>query len=44
MSGITWAMDLSPLLKDDSVSLEEFTLGYIDRLKADVIRRLRALG
>ncbi|MBP7142325.1 MAG: PIG-L family deacetylase [Opitutaceae bacterium] len=44
MSGITWAMDLTPLVKDDRLSLEEFTLGYIDRLRSDVVRRLRAFG
>lgn len=44
MSGITWAMDLTPLAKDDNLSLEEFTVGYIDRLRSDVVRRLRAFG
>lgn len=44
MSGITWAMDLTPLVKDDNLLLEEFTVGYIDRLRSDVVCRLRAFG
>ncbi len=44
MSGITWAMDLTPLVKDDTLSVEAFAVAHIERLKADVVRRLRALG
>jgi LmbE family N-acetylglucosaminyl deacetylase len=44
MSGITWAMDLTPLVKDPALSVEEYTLAAIDRLRADVSKRLRSVG
>jgi len=42
MAGITWAMDLSPLLERFPPSLEDFTVAHIDRLRADVVNRIRA--
>lgn len=44
LDGITWAMDLTPLVKDATLSVREYTLGYIDRLKADVAARLERFG
>jgi len=44
LSGITWAMDLTPLIKDATLSLRDYTLGYLDRLKADVAARLGKFG
>lgn len=41
---VNWAMDLSPLVRDDGMTVEDFTLGYIDRFRADVQDRLRRLG
>lgn len=41
MSGITWAMDLTPLMNDSSATLESFTVAFIDRLRADVVKRIR---
>jgi hypothetical protein len=38
---LTWAMDLTPLVRDPHLSVEEFTLGYVERLRADVAARLR---
>lgn len=38
---LTFAMDLTPLIQDDSLCVEEFTLNFIDRLKNDVRDRLR---
>jgi len=38
---ITWAMDLSPLMSDATLSVEEFTLAHIDRFRADVATRLK---
>jgi len=38
---LTWAMDLTPLVKDDKLSAEQYTLGYIDRLRTDVAARLK---
>ena len=40
-TALTWAMDLTPLLLDDTLPVEKFTLGYIDRFRADVATRLR---
>jgi LmbE family N-acetylglucosaminyl deacetylase len=44
LAGITWALDLTPLVKDATLSVREYTLGYIDRLKADVAARLDRFG
>jgi LmbE family N-acetylglucosaminyl deacetylase len=38
--GITWAMDLTPLIINPALSIAEFTQGFIDRLKQDVAARL----
>jgi LmbE family N-acetylglucosaminyl deacetylase len=39
---LNFAMDLTPLVLDDQLDLEEFTLGYVRRLEQDVQQRLRA--
>ena len=44
MNGITWAVDLTPLVRDDTLSIEEFTAAHIDRLRVDVVQRLRAFA
>jgi LmbE family N-acetylglucosaminyl deacetylase len=38
--GITWAMDLTPLVANPALSIAEYTQGFIDRLKQDVVARL----
>lgn len=38
---LTFAMDRTPLIQNDEMSPEEFTLGFIDRLKNDVRDRMR---
>jgi LmbE family N-acetylglucosaminyl deacetylase len=38
---LQWAMDLSPLVQDPSLDIEAYTLGYVDRLKADISATLR---
>ncbi len=38
---LNFAMDLTPLVHDDAMSVEEFTLGYVTRLADDVRERLR---
>jgi LmbE family N-acetylglucosaminyl deacetylase len=38
--GITWAMDLTPLVQDPSLSLAEYTARYLERFKQDVAARL----
>jgi LmbE family N-acetylglucosaminyl deacetylase len=40
-TALTWAMDLTPLVRDPQLSVEYFTLGYLDRLRDDVSARLR---
>lgn len=40
VAGITWAMDLTPLVRDPSLDVAEFTLAYIERLKSDVAARI----
>jgi LmbE family N-acetylglucosaminyl deacetylase len=39
--GITWAMDLTPLLANPAMSVEEYTLAYLRRLHDDVRDRIR---
>jgi LmbE family N-acetylglucosaminyl deacetylase len=39
-AGITWAMDLTPLVADPTLDVADFTLGHIDRLRADVAARV----
>jgi LmbE family N-acetylglucosaminyl deacetylase len=39
---LTFAMDLSPLLKDDTLSVAVYTASLIDAMKADVLKRLGA--
>jgi hypothetical protein len=34
-------MDLSPLVMDDSISPEEYALGYVKRLEEDVQERIK---
>ena len=41
MAGITWAMDLTPLVQDPALSPEAYTLGYLERLQVDVRDRMR---
>lgn len=40
MAGITWSMDLTPLVADAALDVRTYTLGYIDRLRQDVADRL----
>jgi LmbE family N-acetylglucosaminyl deacetylase len=40
-NAVSFAMDLTPLVQDDTLSVEEFTLRHIDRLRADVAGRLQ---
>ena len=44
ITGITWAMDLTPLILDETLSLESFVAAHIERLQEDVVRRVRAFG
>jgi LmbE family N-acetylglucosaminyl deacetylase len=42
-SEVALALDLTPLIQNDNADLVEFTLGYIDRFRADVETRLRSI-
>ena len=37
---LTFAMDLSPLAKDDALSLAAYTASLVDALRADIVKRL----
>lgn len=38
---LSFALDLTPLVQDDQLDVEEFTLGYVRRLEQDVASRLK---
>ena len=41
---IAWAMDLTPLVADEKLSVKDFTLGCVDRLGADIASRIAKLS
>lgn len=43
-NALSLAMDLTPLVRDDTLSVREFALGHIDRLRADVAGRIAKFG
>lgn len=43
-TALTWAMDLTPLVHDESLSPLDFTLNHVDRLRSDIAARLRQWG
>lgn len=42
-SAISFAMDLTPLVDDPSLSVSDYVLGFVDRLRADVARRIASV-
>ncbi|MFT3868239.1 MAG: PIG-L family deacetylase [Nibricoccus sp.] len=44
LEGITWTMDLTPLVNDPKLSVRDYTLGYVDRLRADVAARIEKMS
>lgn len=38
---LQWAMDLTPLVRDPALDIEAYTLGFVDRLKADISAAIR---
>jgi LmbE family N-acetylglucosaminyl deacetylase len=40
VAGITWAMDLTPVVLDPGVDIVVYTLAHVDRLRADIAARL----
>jgi LmbE family N-acetylglucosaminyl deacetylase len=43
-TALSFAMDLTPLVQDETLSVADFTLAHIDKLRADVAARLKKLG
>jgi LmbE family N-acetylglucosaminyl deacetylase len=43
-NAISFAMDLTPLVQDDTLSVRDFTLAHIEKLRADVAGRLERFG
>ena len=43
-NAVSFAMDLTPLVRDDSLSVVDFTLAHVERLRMDVAERLRKFG
>jgi LmbE family N-acetylglucosaminyl deacetylase len=41
---IAWAMDLTPLVADEKLSVKDFALAHVDRLRADVAARIAKLS
>ncbi len=42
--GITWAMDLTPLVTEPTRDVADYALAHVDRLRADVAARLKRFG
>jgi LmbE family N-acetylglucosaminyl deacetylase len=43
-TALSFAMDLTPLVENPSLSIGDYVLGFIDSFRADVARRLTSLG
>jgi LmbE family N-acetylglucosaminyl deacetylase len=44
LAGITWAMDLTPVIRDGGPSVQDLTASLVARLAEDVSRRLKAFA
>ncbi len=44
MAGITWAMDLTPLVQNPSIPIEDFVAAHLERFRKDVAGRLARFG
>jgi LmbE family N-acetylglucosaminyl deacetylase len=40
LTAVTWAMDLTPLVQDETLNVAAFTLAHVERSRADVMARL----
>ena len=43
-TGMTFAMDLTPLVRDPDIDIKEYVTGFVRRFMEDVTRRLERLG
>jgi LmbE family N-acetylglucosaminyl deacetylase len=39
-TGFTWAMDLGPLVRDETLDIVDYTLGHVERLTLDIRNRI----
>ena len=44
LGGITWAMDLTPLVSDSELPVSEYVRSFVDRLQYDIACRLQLVG
>jgi LmbE family N-acetylglucosaminyl deacetylase len=44
LAGITWAMDLTPLIRDPALSLDDYISNLIMQFRGEVVARLRAFA
>ncbi len=44
MTGISWAIDLTPLVRDETLPPLDFVLNHVDRFRSDISARLRQMG
>jgi LmbE family N-acetylglucosaminyl deacetylase len=44
ISAMTWAMDLTPLVQNESLSPLDFVLNHVERFRSDVANRLKQMG
>jgi len=44
LTGITWAMDVTPLVQNDALTPAAFVEAHIERLRSDVVGRLKRMG
>jgi LmbE family N-acetylglucosaminyl deacetylase len=40
-AALTWAVNLTPLVQDETLAIEDFIVAHIDRLRGDVAARIR---
>ncbi len=43
-SALNFAMDLTPLVENESLDIGEYVIGFVDRFRADVAQRLQTWG
>jgi LmbE family N-acetylglucosaminyl deacetylase len=43
-TAVVWAVNLTPLVADENLSIRDYTLGYVDRLRDDIAARLAKFG
>jgi hypothetical protein len=43
-SALNFAMDLTPLVANPGMAIPDYVLGYVDRFRADVEKRMKAAG